>query len=106
MSAVRLLLSVFCRKVFEPFGGLRSAINAAVNGKAPYEVLEMTRGNALMTSDPDYESPTVADVEIIYMAFDILFIDDRSVINKKLNVCTVDQSRFLWYLFLEQFSGG
>lgn len=46
--------------MFEPFGGLKAVVNAAVNGKDPEELLEIRDwdGGALADS-PDYDVPRI-----------------------------------------------
>lgn len=66
-----------CRKVFEPFGGLKSAFTAARDGRSVDTQIEMARGEGLFTADPDYIAPTVGDIELIFIAFDILFMGDE-----------------------------
>eukprot|EP00879_Flechtneria_rotunda_P020198 GHRR01021239.1.p1 GENE.GHRR01021239.1~~GHRR01021239.1.p1 ORF type:complete len:808 (+),score=213.95 GHRR01021239.1:1223-3646(+) len=71
--------------VFEVFGGLRSAMIAAREGKGPDEIIRITdRGTADFTADPYYVHPTVADIELVYIAFDILFHEDESLITLPL----------------------
>ncbi|GLI63887.1 hypothetical protein VaNZ11_007004 [Volvox africanus] len=72
------------RQVFEPFGGLSSAMDAINRGAAPSERMKMKMGTSINTSDPDYVFPTAADVEVIFVAFDVLYIDDSSVLDKPL----------------------
>lgn len=66
-----------CRKVFEPFGGLKSAFTAARDGKSADTQIEMARGEGLFTSNPDYIAPLVGDIELVFIAFDILFVDEE-----------------------------
>lgn len=70
-------LSACCRKVFEPFGGIRSAFTAARDGKPVDSQIEMASSGGLFTSDPDYAPPCVGDIEIVFIAFDILFVDEE-----------------------------
>ncbi|DBA86388.1 TPA: hypothetical protein ACH3X2_005613 [Trebouxia sp. C0005] len=72
------------RKVFEPFGGIRSAFSAARDGKPVDSQIEMASSEGLYTSDPDYNPPCVGDIELVFIAFDILFVDEESVINRPL----------------------
>ena len=53
---------LLCRHQFEPFGSIKSSIIAARDGKGPDDFLDMRQGDALMTSDPDYEAPQVPDL--------------------------------------------
>jgi len=66
-----------CRKVFEPFGGIRSAFSAARDGKPADSQIEMASSEGLYTSDPDYTPPCVGDIELVFIAFDILFVDEE-----------------------------
>ena len=65
-----------CRKKFEPFGGLKSAFKLA-NSAAPItaRVNIAARGedDDSQPSEDDPAMPTVADLEIMYVAFDVLF---------------------------------
>ena len=70
-------LCLGCRKVFEPFGGLKSAFTAARDGRSVDTQIEMARGEGLFTADPDYIAPTVGDIELVFIAFDILFMGDE-----------------------------
>eukprot|EP00798_Chlamydomonas_sp_ICE-L_P001317 gene1317-32670_t len=65
---------------FEPFGGIRSVINAARDGKHPDEIVQMNHwGDSVQTSNPDYEPPALKDVEIVFIAF-----DERQVVLSRL----------------------
>jgi len=70
-------LCLCCRKVFEPFGGIRSAFSAARDGKPVNSQIEMASSEGLYTSDPDYTPPYVGDIELVFIAFDILFVDEE-----------------------------
>ncbi|DBA75732.1 TPA: hypothetical protein ACH3X1_010149 [Trebouxia sp. C0004] len=72
------------RKVFEPFGGIRSAFSAARDGKPVDSQIEMASSEGLYTSDPDYTPPCVGDIELVFIAFDILFVNEESVIDRPL----------------------
>ncbi|GLC37312.1 hypothetical protein PLESTM_000567400 [Pleodorina starrii] len=72
------------RQVFEPFGGLTAVIDAINRGAGPSERIRMKMGSSINTSDPDYVFPTAGEVELIYVAFDVLFIDGGSVLDKPL----------------------
>ncbi|KAK9834174.1 hypothetical protein WJX81_005346 [Elliptochloris bilobata] len=73
------------RQAFEPFGGFLKAVNAARSGRAADELLEMNGFNGeIMTADPDYTTPRVRDLEVVYVAFDVLYCDGQSVINRPL----------------------
>lgn len=65
------------RKVFEPFGGIRSAFTAARDGKPVESQIEMASSEGLYISDPDYALPCVGDIELVFIAFDILFVDEE-----------------------------
>ncbi len=73
----KVTLCTFCRKVFEPFGGIRSAFTAAKDGKAIDSQIEMASSEGLFTSDPDYTPPCVGDIELVFIAFDILFVEEE-----------------------------
>ena len=63
--------------MFEPFGGLKSAFTAARDGKSVETQIEMTRGEGLFTTDPDYCAPLVGEIELMFIAFDILFVGEE-----------------------------
>ncbi len=46
------------------------------------------KGTTIYTTDPDYVFPTVADIEIVYVVFDVLYSVDTSVTDKTLAVRT------------------
>ncbi|KAL6769116.1 LIG4 [Auxenochlorella protothecoides x Auxenochlorella symbiontica] len=64
---------------FEPFGGLKTVMHAAGRRSRPGEQLEVTdlEGLGLEESDPTYSPPRIKDVELVYIAFDIVYLDDR-----------------------------
>ena len=63
-----------CRRTFEPFGGLKPAVNAAKTDKAGDELLEMNGFDGdVMTGDPDYVTPQVKDLELVFVAWDVLY---------------------------------
>ena len=76
-----------CRKVFEPFGGIRSAFTAAKDGKSVDSQIEMASSEGLYTSDPDYAPPCVGDIELVFIAFDILFVDEEVCLCGKQPSC-------------------
>lgn len=76
-----------CRKVFEIFGGLKTAIHAARDGVPGEQVVAMKRNGTEFTGDEEYEHPLAEDIEIVYICFDILFTGEESVINRPLQVC-------------------
>ena len=78
---------VCCRKVFEPFGGIRSAFTAARDGKPVDSQIEMASSDGLFTSDPDYAPPCVGDIELVFIAFDILFVDEEVRLDLSLPSC-------------------
>ena len=43
-------------------------------------------GLGVNTSDPNYRFPTAAELQVVYMVFDVLYYEDRSVINLTLEV--------------------
>ena len=76
MIACPLLLA--CRRVFEPFGGMKSAVIAARDNEPGDSRLKLTGFNGdLMTSDPEYEAPLVKELELVLVVFDILYINGQ-----------------------------
>ncbi len=63
---------IFCSNRFEPFGGLKSAINAAREGRPPDTILRVDD----LDLPEGFEPGRVGDVELVYVAFDILYVDD------------------------------
>eukprot|EP00873_Tetraselmis_striata_P028525 jgi/Tetstr1/448789/TSEL_036023.t1 len=66
------------QKTFEPFNVLTPAFDAIRKGmkrgtrlKADYE--------KIYTANPDYVTPSVEDVEIMYVAFDIIYLNDCAI---------------------------
>lgn len=78
--------SIFCRKFFEPFTGIHPTVAAAQARNDPAELVEMAQKGVVYNADPDYITPKVKDLEIVFIAFDILYHNDRSVINLSLEV--------------------
>lgn len=74
------------RSQFEPFGGLKSVIHAAAAGISGSQRLEVRdwEGVKLEETDSDYAPPLLQDVELIYIAFDIIYLDDSSVSHLQL----------------------
>jgi hypothetical protein len=67
------------RLMFEPFGGVRTAMEAAATGLPPDALLDMQDWEgALNCADPEYEKPCVRDVEAILIAFDVLYCDGQA----------------------------
>ena len=63
-----------CRKVFEPFGGMKSAVIAARDNEPGDTRLKLAGFNGdQMTSDPDYDQPLVKELELVLVVFDILY---------------------------------
>ena len=63
-----------CRKLFEPFGGMKSAVIAARDNEPGDTRLKLAGFNGdQMTSDPDYEQPLVKELELVLVVFDILY---------------------------------
>ena len=55
-----------CRKVFEPFGGMKSAVIAARDNEPGDTRLKLAGFNGdQMTSDPDYDQPLVKELELV-----------------------------------------
>lgn len=71
------------RKSFEPFGTLRTGILSAHNTANGEDFLDIDKS---IDSKPGYECPKVKDLVLVYVAFDILFVNDESVINRSLKV--------------------
>ena len=46
-----------CRRMFEHFGGLKSAIHAARDGRSGDELLEVEGADKRAATDPDYTIP-------------------------------------------------
>ncbi len=66
------------RQAFEPFGGFRGAVNAARKGASPDSELEMSGWDgAIYQADPDYTHPRVRDLELVFIAFDVLYCDGQ-----------------------------
>ena len=61
-------------------------MNAAKVGAPADEMLSMSNSGTLYAGDPEYECPQAGDLEIVYVAFDILYKDEESVINRSLAV--------------------
>jgi len=67
------------RLMFEPFGGVRTAMEAAATGLPPDALLDMQDWEgALNCADPEYEKPCVRDLEAILIAFDVLYCDEQA----------------------------
>ncbi len=57
---------------------MKGAVLAAKDNKGPDEKLEMNGWHGdTMTSDPDYETPFVKDLELVFVVFDILYLRDQ-----------------------------
>lgn len=52
-------------------------MTAARDGKPVDSQIEMASSEGLFTSDPDYASPCVGDIQLVYIAWDILFLDEQ-----------------------------
>lgn len=77
------------REIFEPFGGLKPAVNAAKTNKAGDELLEMNGFNGdVMTGDPDYQTPHVRDLELVFVAWDVLYLRNQARILPAARCCT------------------
>ncbi|KAK9803302.1 hypothetical protein WJX72_010348 [[Myrmecia] bisecta] len=72
------------RKVFEGFGTFKSLIVAARDGRPGDSTLDFTEAETGYSGDPSYENPTINDLEIVYVAFDVLYYENQSVINRTL----------------------
>ena len=67
------------RRYFEPFGGLKAAVIAARDNRDGEALLEMNGFNGdTMTSDPDYQTPQVKDLEIVFVVWDILYMRNQA----------------------------
>lgn len=54
-------------------------MNAAKTGKSGDELLEMNGFNGdVMTGDPDYETPHVKDLELVFVAWDVLYMRNQA----------------------------
>ena len=73
------------RKYFEPFGTLRSVILAGRNGVSADEMLTVQMGD-ILNSRPDYEAPLIKDIELVFIAFDVLYAIDQSIVTRSLKV--------------------
>lgn len=61
------------RRHFEPFNSV-SAVLTAIKERQPPDRLLVTGGHLLhLVPDPDYQRPRIGDVELVYIAFDVLF---------------------------------
>lgn len=57
---------------------MKSAVLAARDNRGPDELLEMNGWHGdTMTSDPDYETPFVKDLELVFVVFDVLYLRDQ-----------------------------
>ena len=64
-----------CRKIFEPFGGLKPAMHAARDDRDGEALLEMNGWEGdVMTSDPDYQTPQVKELEIVFVVWDVMYM--------------------------------
>ena len=68
-------VGVHCSCKFEPFGGIKSVFNAAKEVRPKGETLDLR--SEFMSSQPDYIVPTFGDIEVIYIAFDVLYCDNQ-----------------------------
>ena len=63
------------REIFEPFGGLKPAMHAARDDRDGEALLEMNSWEGdVMTSDPDYKTPQVKELEIVLIVWDVLYM--------------------------------
>lgn len=57
---------------------MKPAVLAAKDNKGPDELLEMNGWNGdVLTSDPDYQTPFVKDLELVFVVFDILYVHEQ-----------------------------
>ena len=52
-------------------------MTAARDGKPVDSHIEMASSEGLNTSDPDYAPPCVGDIQLVYIAWDILFVGEE-----------------------------
>lgn len=72
---------------FMPFGGFRSAMNAAGDNVPPDALVSMADHGSINTAKADLlEPPLAKEVEVVYICFDMLFMGDESIINRPLQV--------------------
>ena len=67
------------RNCFEPFGSLRHAIKAAAVGGMKDENREYEDFRENAPGKRRYQLPDLESLELVYMAFDILYVDDHSI---------------------------
>ncbi|EFJ46726.1 hypothetical protein VOLCADRAFT_92808 [Volvox carteri f. nagariensis] len=77
------------RRCFEPFGMLEATIRAAADGvppNAPVQGRDVAAGaaGAAGTDDSYSRYPAAGELEVVYVAFDILYLRDTSVIHLPL----------------------
>ena len=75
------------RRRFEPFGGLKSTVQAAAAGSPGSQRLEVRdwEGTRLEELDDSYSPPLLQDVELVFVAFDVVYLDDRPVAHLPLS---------------------
>ena len=69
-------LACRCRRGFEPFGGLKSAFRAANDGVAASSAIKFDSGFESSSSQSGMEA-LAGDLEIVCVAFDLLFYKDQ-----------------------------
>ncbi|KAK9838672.1 hypothetical protein WJX74_001090 [Apatococcus lobatus] len=78
------------KRAFEPFGGLKSTVIGARDGAPPSKEIVISSGVYGRADDEDEEDSSnaetayLADLHLAYIAFDILYIQSESVINRTL----------------------
>lgn len=50
---------------------------AAREGRPGDAYISMKSHGAVNTSDPDYDTPQLKDLQLVFIAFDILYVDDQ-----------------------------
>ncbi|PNH08890.1 DNA ligase 4 [Tetrabaena socialis] len=71
------------RKCAEPFGLLENAIGAASKDWDPQSIIR-PRERDTRNGEEQYAPPAARDLEVVYVAFDILFLNDTSVVHLPL----------------------
>ncbi|GLC67576.1 hypothetical protein PLESTF_000576000 [Pleodorina starrii] len=90
------------RRRFEPFGMLEAAIRAAAEGLEPQApVFGRDALAAVDGDDGPPRCPTAADLEVLYVAFDILYLRDTSVVHLPLR----DRKKLLASVFRMPLGG-
>ena len=78
-------------------------MTAARDGKPVDSQIEMASSEGLNTSDPDYAPPYVGDIQLVYIAWDILFVDEEVCVCAKQACCSGCNSNALQWLLSEHW---